>query len=200
MPSPLEIINLALRRVGVRPILSLTDGSEACAVANDTFPVVRDSLLRNHTWKFAKKQATLAQYGVAPTYDYVYAFLLPDDCLFVVSMKDQGIYNILNINGIKVLVSNDANAQITYRSQVTNTGLWDANFTASFVLKLAAEFALSLVKNYPLFEKWELAFQTSIEDAMSNDSIEQSEMRIISPTDLASVRHYAYSGKKVNQF
>lgn len=197
MTTILEAINIALRRVGVGSILSLSDGTEQAQSAGELFPIVRDSILRDHTWKFAKKQSALTQYATSPTYDYTFAYLLPVDCLFVVSAKDRARFNILNINDQKVLVSDDAGVMITYRARVENPALWDPLFVSAFVSKLASEFALSLVKNYKLHEALMLEYLKVIDAAISTDSIEEAELRIISPDDLLLVRGYSWSGKKV---
>lgn len=62
MATDVEIVNLALVRLGATRITSLSDGSRNANEANAIYNMIRNEVLRGHTWKFAMRRATLKEY------------------------------------------------------------------------------------------------------------------------------------------
>jgi hypothetical protein len=75
------VINLALIRIGVKPIKSYTDNSPAAIVANACYSHILQRVLQEKDWRFAKLRATLTRHTIAPLYGYLYAYALPSDFL-----------------------------------------------------------------------------------------------------------------------
>lgn len=191
-----QIANIALRRVGANTITSFNDGSNEAQTVNDLFPLIRDEMLSEHTWRFSKKQVELAQNAIKGLqYGFLYSYALPQDCLYVLNMEDDAAYSVMlttdpadSSKSIKSLVTDEATAKITYRSQVTNTGLWDAYFTSAVVKRLAMELATSLAHSVVLAGELAEEYALAITSAITNDSMESPIIKIVSPTVLIDAR------------
>lgn len=81
MSAPIDLINLALLRLGENAV---TDVRESPA-AEAFYPLVRDVALSWAPWTFATLRTRLARLDVPPASDYAYQYLLPTDpyCLRV---------------------------------------------------------------------------------------------------------------------
>ena len=81
MAAPIDLINLALLRLGEN---ALTDERESPAAAA-FYPLVRDTALSWAPWTFATLRQRLARLDVPPASDYAYQYLLPTEpyCLRV---------------------------------------------------------------------------------------------------------------------
>ncbi len=89
MASEVDIVNLALSRLGDRATVSSIDppeGSAQAAHAARFYPVARDALLEMHTWAFASRRATLALLAGAPPSQWLYAYEMPADALRAIAV------------------------------------------------------------------------------------------------------------------
>lgn len=155
MPAPTsaaDICNIALDYFGERGDVSSIEIPEKPneVIMARHYDLVRQSLLREYTWNFARAEATLARTGDGGL-DYVDRFLLPTDCLRLISIGQWHCkihdYNILGkevyINRQVITPSSSStNAlQIRYIKDVTNVADMDSLFIRLFALYLAAEVA-----------------------------------------------------------
>lgn len=90
MPGPIgdvDIANLALIRIGYpQQLNSFNDGSEAAALLSKWYYNLRDMLLRDFPWPWAKASAVLAQVSTAgqmATPEWLYSYRYPTDCLWL---------------------------------------------------------------------------------------------------------------------
>jgi len=79
--SVVGIVNLALGKIGVGRISSLTEDSEQAIVANSILQYIRDEVLEAYDWKFATVRKALVQSTIEPANFYSYAYPLPADFL-----------------------------------------------------------------------------------------------------------------------
>lgn len=79
MPGRIDIVNMALTRLGEKPIAALTEDTELADIVEANYEGVLDSLLCEHDWSFAKKKVQLARLAVAPVNEWAYAYQLPAD-------------------------------------------------------------------------------------------------------------------------
>ncbi len=94
--SQLGIINLALYRLGVRKLSSLTDGTPQQIQAVDVWDYIRDEVLEMREWRFAKTRTKLARSPISPIYTYNFAYIIPADYIKMAngSILDPPIYPI----------------------------------------------------------------------------------------------------------
>lgn len=90
--SDTAIANLALQKLGERPIFSLGDDSKAARECNAAFVPTRHRLLRQYAFGFSIVDGQqLALLPDAPVQRYRYAFQLPTNCLQVLNLnQDDG--------------------------------------------------------------------------------------------------------------
>lgn len=198
MPSQVDIANRALIRIGADPINSLTQNSSAANVMNALWDLNRQELLRMNDWKFAMKQAQLAQVTAVPTFEFNYAYALPSDCLRVwdyylmgsvldfqdqvSSLSDGGGWMVLG----ELLLSNSSTAQIYYISDVIDPNQFDSIFSSALALKLAMDAEYRIVNNSTLHDQLAQEFELCLQRAKSADSQEQPPRTFDSGSDLNS--------------
>jgi len=166
-----DILNAALRRVKYpTPIGSIYEGSRASRIALDYYGQIRDAVLRERDWGFARQTVSLGAalktapaggYGSTPwsavnnpplPWGYEYAY--PMSCIMVrsvrptpVALPERNVFpNIFVVgsdtaSGSLVVLTNLLNAQATITGRVTNPAAWnDAGFLDALIEALAVEF------------------------------------------------------------
>ena len=86
MRGKVEIINLALARLGESPIQSLGEDSVPARAANLLYDSSRQAALRDFNWNFALKIERLARFDGNPV-DFRLTYALPPDCLRVIRLR-----------------------------------------------------------------------------------------------------------------
>ena len=142
------ICNLALTRLGVKNITTLTEASEPARKVSQVYDNALDTVLQEHDWSFAASQPTVlveAPNLTAVGWDYVYA--LPTKCLFVrrvynestLDNKDEQDFKKVFVPSInaEVIYSNLAEAVCDYTYQVLDESLFSPSFVTAFSLYVA---------------------------------------------------------------
>ncbi len=75
------IVNLALNRIGVKRIGSMTEDSSQALAAAAIWEYIRDEVLAEKDWKFAKKRSAIGMVAEVPPSGYDFAYLVPTDFL-----------------------------------------------------------------------------------------------------------------------
>ncbi|KPG01788.1 hypothetical protein IP86_02980 [Rhodopseudomonas sp. AAP120] len=154
-----DIASIALDHIGEDPISSLDDGSARAVTCRIHFGSVRDDVLREHWWNFAKAWVRPSQDPVPSEGPLKNRFPLPADCVAVRFVKDLGADEWELESSYRpgsseieaqVLVCNSAEPLVCYTRRVTNVSLWDAEFCTAFALKLAAKIAAPLARSFSL--------------------------------------------------
>jgi len=183
MASQVEIINVALSRIGANEITSLTEGTTEQKVAVNLWDVARQATLRDHPWNFAISEVELAQLSSTTSYNFEYSYQLPADCLRLIAVYDNVNFKVF---GRKIYTDSNS-CWIKYVKDVKDVNTWDTLFIDVMAQRLAAEMAYTLTKsqavadtNYNLYERKiaKARFVDSTEDIQ--DEIGQGESSIIS--------------------
>lgn len=150
--SPSDICNIALDYFGERGDVSSIEIPEKPneVIMSRHYDLVRQSLLREFPWNFARAEATLARSGNGGL-DFIDKFLMPSNCLRLLSI---GLWHCrvedYNIMGREIYVnraittpstSTTNSLQIRYIKDVTDISVMDSLFIRLFSLYLAAEVA-----------------------------------------------------------
>jgi len=190
MATSVEICNMALAKLGQRPISSLDDTSNQTARYCKTFyEQSKTAVLREYPWSFASINRELASVEVPEGYEkWGFAFGYPSDCLQARRLHD-GIGNdypyevIIYRDGggvdIKIIVTNLEVAYLNYSFNVNNNNLFDSQFVESFVLYLAKELAFPITKRSSVEKAMYERYLLSVPKAQNADAEEQSS--IVSP-------------------
>ena len=87
MPSETDIANVALRLVGGTRITSLTQATPNANAVNDIYSQIRDDMLE-YPWNFATQRVELAQVSTTPAFGFDFAYALPADWAYTISVHD----------------------------------------------------------------------------------------------------------------
>lgn len=153
MPSEVSICNAALTRLGAdRAILSLDDPSKEARKCKLRFTDCRDSVLRSHLWNFAIKRVLLSPTTTTPPFDWQYQFVLPPDCLRVVSVSSQGDSDIrYSVESGNILADSNL-LELAYLERVTDMTRVDSLFADALAYYLAWDIAYSITDSSTIRE------------------------------------------------
>jgi hypothetical protein len=152
MASETQIGKLALQHIGDRyDITDLTEESVEAEQLNLIFDDTRDWLLRQFPWNFATAYTTPASLtGTVPNnFDYMYTYMT--DAVRVLLVVDPlGLdteiqYEVArNSSDVKVILTDQADAEFRYTKRITDTAQFDSEFTMGLSYALAAKLAMPL--------------------------------------------------------
>lgn len=175
MTSQVEICNLALAKLGQLPfITSLTEASKSANLFNVFYNPVRDSLIREYLWKFARKRVQLTPLTETPPFDGGNYFQIPTDCLRVVSPGDsyRQQYGRWFVEGDKIL-ADTTTLNLVYLQRVQDPTLFDPIFVQAFAAKLAYEMAMPIAQSQGLKDAMGAEFQRMVVKAAFVGATEQ---------------------------
>ena len=186
MATEVSICSNALRRLGDDPITSLTDDTERARLCNSFYEDSRDAVLRSHPWNFAITRASLAKLSTAPAYGFANQFALPTNpyCLRVLGMEyEDYIFKVENVatHG-RVLLTDEATANILYVARITDTNLFGAMFVDVLTQKLAVDLAYPVTNSTTLQTQMQKVFEKKLSEARSIDGQEGFQDDLVSDT------------------
>lgn len=184
MPTNTELVNAALRKGGgAKRINDVTDSVGSAGIAADVLASERDDLLRDGTWNFSVTRTQLAQLASNPVFGFARAFVMPNDCLRVISIHDNSTGNgavrykleaVIQPDGTYLnACASDASAiYLRYARNVVDPNLMSASFRQVLILRLAKIFATSIAKSATLFAALKSEEEIALRRAKSIDGIE----------------------------
>jgi len=143
MADETSIANLALAKLGISPIMALTDDSKQAQFANRFYDQTRDEVLAAHPWNFAMRRAALNKLAAAPLFGWANAFQLPVDCLRVTQLNEVDPterFPLFSIEADQLLTDEDT-AQIRYIARVEDGSFYPPLFTHALATMLASRLA-----------------------------------------------------------
>lgn len=180
-----EICNLALAKIGHEGfITSLTEDSKGARVMNALYVPVRDAVMSQHLWRFARKRAVLAPLTDEPVFKNEtgeYYFQYPDDCLRIIGTdKDFFHAGLPWAREGNRIVAPATVLKIVYLYKVTSPVYYDACFVDALACRLAAEAAMSIVKDRDMKIVMQKEYDKSIVRAAHASATETSGEKFIS--------------------
>lgn len=186
MSSKVEIVNLALSRLGEAPIQDLSEGSVPASMADQFYDPARRAVLRGFHWNFALDTARLAKLEEEPV-GFLFAFSLPSDCLKVIRALLDGWRDVPCYKGEKFvlrsgrLLADIDPLSVEYIRDVTDPEEFDDRFTEAFSYKLASDLAVPVKGSSELMASFMNAYSALIRDAASVSVAEQRFPRSETP-------------------
>lgn len=195
--SVVDIANLALIRIGVKNISSLTENSVQAITANTTWQYIRDEVLSVKEWAFAKTRVALAKNLIAPAYGFSYAYTLPTDFLRLCSQDSadasvfpSGLYSEEYETGNSIITTSFTNYKIetisdgslclvtnydnstdniyiTYIRRITDVSKFSPLFINALAFRWAAEMAINRTETRSKFSDMMALYQSSLRTAES---------------------------------
>lgn len=148
--STVKICNAALALIGEKQITNatLSSDTEAERQCSLMFPILRDKILRSHSWNFAEKRITLAALVETPDFEFDLYYQLPSDCLRVLRLYDENLQ--YRIEADRRIATDATPCNLIYVSQVTDPAQFDTSFTQTLIYSLAGHLAMVLSDNRTL--------------------------------------------------
>lgn len=167
MASVVDICNIALSNIRAGTINSIDDNTVQAKHCKMMYPILRDQMLTDNVWQFATRLKPLSLLS-SEVFGWTYVYKYPFDCLYInelipeysdttnqpylgkvvnpSTIQDIKIeYDVMNVDGVKVIVTNQENLRINYRSREDDASLYDTQFYMTLAYLLAAESAIPLV-------------------------------------------------------
>jgi hypothetical protein len=203
MSTVVSICNMALARIGVSSyISSLNEASNEARNCALFYEPMRDFVLRDHPWNFAKKRVVLADAGEPPA-EWGFKYAYPSDCLKVRNIVPPGMrnprndqrvqYEVANENGQRVIYTDLEEAELVYTYRVEDPTLYDSMFISALAYLLASEIAMPLSVSPPVAEQARKAYNQVVSMA-SAQSMSESHEGPAPESELITVRD-GYSGQ-----
>lgn len=143
MASKLELINLALARLGANQITSEIEENAEQRTATAVWNVARRAVLRDHPWNFAIKDIELNQISDYSGFEYQHAYQLPSDCVRLLTFYGNPDFRL---QGSQILTDEQV-CKIKYVADIEDPSYWDAAFDDLMAQRLAHEMAYALTKS-----------------------------------------------------
>lgn len=178
----IEIINLALARIGVRTIERIDEPSEAARQTKAFYDHTRRTVLKEYPWTFATRRAELAILATKPV-AYRYAYRYPSDALNIRRLYkkdsrkpwDRKHFKSVSDKEGRAIYTNEEFAEVEYTADITDTTLFDEAFIEAFSWKLAAEVAFTLTGKQDLASNAIQAYNAYLTRAAGEDAAEDNE-------------------------
>lgn len=145
VPTPLDICNMALCRLGESPIDRLdANGSLPSRLCYMHYHPVRREVLCSHRWSFASVSTTLHSSEESPGGDSTHQLRhsLPPDCLRVLGVNCRS----WTLRGRAVYAASP-DIRLLYIADIEDTSLFEPLFTEALVLRLAWKLCIPLINS-----------------------------------------------------
>ena len=192
MASRIDIINLALTRIGESRVLELDEDSKAADEARAVYDLLLDSELMAHRWGFAQKRAALPASLPAPSWGYANRFQIPADSLSIVyvdgqepaSLDDlrQSRFPTWQIEGRDIATDLPAPLNVLYVARIENPDEWSASFRTAFSYKLAEVLAIPISGDNGIRDRMTQAYEIAIRDAQRQSAIQSAPQFVADST------------------
>lgn len=183
MVKDLDIVNLALMKVGSEPIRSFDDDLKEARLAKSFYSMVRDSELASYKWAFAVARAEIAPEPDKPTFGFKSFYQLPSDFLRLEKVVDAQYHydmrsyqtkseDIYLIEGNKILTNIGPTLRIIYTRRVSDASNFPPTFVTALADRLAMTLCESLTQSNSKIEMLAAQYKEDIRAAKRNNDIQ----------------------------
>jgi len=154
--SVVQICNLAINRCGSSAVIeSLTEESTEATLCNSLYEAMRDLVLRDFPWPFARKAADLGLVEEDPDDDWAYSYRYPSDCIRARRILDGNrtptvrkiSYGLGSDDNGRLILTDQADAVLEYTRRVTDPQQFDPAFASALAWRIAQEIAAPLARS-----------------------------------------------------
>lgn len=183
MPSTaLSICNSALIKLGAKTITTFTDDRKEAELCSARYPLIRDNLLRGHTWAFAKRAISLTPDDVSDLPSWEQMFSAPSSVARIISIKDADDNTIEYelINGHIYADESSIIVRYVMKYDDVDDGVeFPSDFGEALASMLAADICISLTQTQALRQTYMDEFSYALSMARFNGAVERSDEVII---------------------
>jgi len=184
-PSQVSIINLGLSHIAQKPIVAITDTSPQALAVMRVWDLALREALRASAPGFATAVIALALSATYTPLHWLYGYVYPANCLAMnkvyteatldpaVGEEFREVYD--NVNNVKIIVANVAEAYGEYTYLIADTTLFDPSFAKALSYRLASDLAIPLVGDRALAEGMDKKFLVAASECNRFNSYEQKK-------------------------
>lgn len=194
MRTSLHIINAALRKMGGRRVMALTEEYEPLRLALDALPDVVDLVLRDHAWSHAMRWVSLARSASESAFGYTFTYMLPQDCVRLIDVRARPApdaplahYAVAGSGAGQIICTNAKPAYARYvarmpTSRMEDVAYWPQDFAEAVSCRLAAEIAVLGAQDSRLPVTLLQMYNLALDTARLNDAATCNEISTPSGT------------------
>ncbi|MUP48912.1 hypothetical protein C3L57_06875 [Veillonellaceae bacterium M2-8] len=177
------LCNMALSYLGKGHISNIDEVNQNARTCKLFYDITRQEVLRTFPWNFAHRIERLNEVSDTDKRQAVSKFseyyIYPNKCINLIAVTTQGDdtqraeFDVIVINGIKVIATDVSNAYVEYICDETNPNMYDSLFIVAFTHLLASKIAVQLT-GMPQLEQAQLqAYMQAVQLAHLHDSRER---------------------------
>ncbi|MFA5580507.1 MAG: hypothetical protein WDA25_00980 [Paracoccaceae bacterium] len=160
MASIIGIANLALEKLGDEgEINSLEEDSRAARAVNACFADMRDAVLRDHPWDFARHRVQLPALVDAPAWGGWTAFQKPADFIRFVEVEWHRHYLL---EGQAIMARHAGPLNLLYIRRIEDAGLFDPLFVDALACRIALQVAMKITGSLDMKQAMEGEYRLSL--------------------------------------
>lgn len=180
-----DICNMALSHIAKGSIRSVKDNTEAARQCNLHYEHLREMLLREYTWGFAKRIIQMAELDKKiPGWKHCYAY--PEKCICIRFVFDEQNANgkdferaeydvILVSDNVKAVACNIEQAYAEYTYDATDVEMFSPEFVEALSRHLASSIAMTLTGSAAIQQAQYQLFQIALQKAKLSTAKEKEK-------------------------
>lgn len=171
--SKVAIANLALQKLGVKRIESLTQDAPNARSVNACFDAMRDSLLRRYDWSFAIKRESIAADGDYDEWGDWLAYSKPNDYIRLLRDNESGQVVDWKIEGDFILSFTASPLEIRYIARIEDPNKYDASFIEALACMIASQCCEEITGSTAKQKSIDAALDRAIDEGYRTGAIEK---------------------------
>jgi len=184
--SKTGICNMALSALGISIYIANvdTEQSKAANVCRRFYDQVRDAVLEEFDWGFARVSKSLSLATVSFT-NWDFSYNLPSDCVAPRSIVNPAVKNVtdesripfkmMNSGGSRFIATDMEDAELVYTSRVDDASLFSPSFVTALYYALAAEIAMPMSVSTTIAELCSRKAKAAIDNSVASDASKEQE-------------------------
>lgn len=182
--SQVQIVNLALTKLGQNRVIAINDDVETARVMNSLWDMTRDTVFAAHPWKFAIKRVELPALASAPAFGFTLQYAIPEESLRLVQVGDDWTFYQQQVESFaledgKILTDLGAPLRVRYVKRIENTGLWPVLFARVMSMQLAMDACERLTNSTSKLDAISADYLASVRDAKRQNAIERPPQAVV---------------------
>jgi len=181
--ADIDIINLALLRLGHATIVDIDENTQQAQLARATYDATRREMLEIHPWNFATQWVSLSV-GTLPTAaaaKYDRAYDLPADMLRILEVEDQSAEwgDEWEVSNGQILTNLGGDTlRMRYIFNSTQVGRWSPSFINALAARLEQDWSEHLVKVSSVTDRKRENYETVLARGRTNDSAQATPRKV----------------------
>lgn len=190
MSSKMQIWNMAISHLGIsKEIASETEQTAEAKACRRFYETTLKNVLKDHSWPFASKIATLNLISSNPNTEWAYSYRYPTDCLFfrrILSGNRNDTpatkvpYAVSQDSSATIIFTDATNAVAEYTRNITDESFFSSDFETAVSYRLAHYIAPRLTAGDPfnLGQKALQSYQLELSRAVANSFNEDQSVEL----------------------